>query len=42
MKTEGRKLLGHAMCDIIRPIGELSIAGQNIVEQSSILSGLTE
>jgi hypothetical protein len=42
MKTDGSKLLGHAMCDIIRPIGELSIAGQSIVEQSSILSGLTE
>jgi hypothetical protein len=42
MKTEGRKLLGHAMCDIIQPIRERSIAGQNIVEQSSILSGLTE
>jgi hypothetical protein len=35
MKTGGRKLLGHAMCDIIQPIGELSIAGQNIVEQSA-------
>ncbi|MEY2488462.1 MAG: hypothetical protein QOC70_404 [Verrucomicrobiota bacterium] len=42
MKTQGRKLLGQAMCDTIRPIGKLSIAGQSIVEQSSILSGLTE
>jgi hypothetical protein len=36
------KLLGHAMCDIVRPIGKLSIAGQSIIEQSLILSGLTE
>jgi hypothetical protein len=42
MKTRGCKLLGHAMCDMIRPIGELSIAGQRIVEQSSVLSGLIE
>jgi hypothetical protein len=42
MKTKGRKLLGWAMCDIVQPIGEISIAGQNIVEQSSILSGPTE
>jgi hypothetical protein len=40
--TPGRKLLGRAICDIIRPIGELSIAGQSILEQSSIVSGLTE
>ena len=42
MKTEGRSLLGQAMCDIIEPIGELSIAGQNIVEQSPVVSGLIE
>ncbi len=42
MKTPGRRLLGRVMCDIIRPIGELSIANQSIVEQPSILSGLTE
>jgi hypothetical protein len=42
MTTEGRKLLGQAMCDIIRQIGGLSIAGQSIVEQSSIVSGLIE
>jgi hypothetical protein len=40
MTTEGRKLLGRAMCDIIRPIGGLAIAAQSIVEQSSIVSGL--
>ena len=42
MKTDGRRLLGQAMCDIIEPIGELSIAGQNIVEHSPAVSGLTE
>jgi hypothetical protein len=42
MKTRGSKLLGQAMCDIIRLIGGLSIANQSIVEQSAILSGLTE
>jgi hypothetical protein len=42
MKTQRRNLLGRAMCDIIGTMGKLAIAGQNIVEQSSILSGLTE
>lgn len=42
MKAAERKLLGQAMCDILRPIGEPSIASQGIVEQPSILSGLTE
>jgi hypothetical protein len=42
MKTLERKLLGRVMCDIIRPIGELSIAGQSIVEQPSVPSGLIE
>jgi hypothetical protein len=42
MKTDGWRLLGQAMCDIIEAIGELSIAGQNIVEQSPVLNGLTE
>jgi hypothetical protein len=42
MKTAERRLLGRAMCDIVRPIGELSIASQSIVERPSILSGLTE
>jgi hypothetical protein len=42
MKIVRRKLLGHAMCDIIGTIGRLSIAGQNIFKQSSVLSGLTE
>ena len=33
-EAAARKLLGQAMCDIIRPIGELSeSAGQSIVEQ---------
>jgi hypothetical protein len=41
MTTEGGKLLGPAMCDIIGPIGGLSIAIQSILEQLSILSGLT-
>lgn len=42
MKTAERKLLGQAMCDIVRPIGGLSPASQSIVEQPSILSGLIE
>ena len=42
MKTAGRKLLGQAMCDIIRPIGELLITRKSIVEQPSMLNGLTE
>jgi hypothetical protein len=42
MKSAGRKLLGNAICDIIRPIGELAIAGQRIVEQPSIVRSLTE
>ena len=42
MTTGGRKLLGQAMCVIIRPLGGLSIAGQSMVEQPSIVSGLIE
>jgi hypothetical protein len=42
MKTPEPQLLGQTMCDIIRPIGKLPIASQSIVEQPSILSGLTE
>jgi hypothetical protein len=43
MKAKGRTLLGPAICDIIRQLeSSLSIDGQNIVEQSAILGGLTE
>jgi hypothetical protein len=42
MKPAAGKLLGRAMCDIIRPIGELAIAGRDIVEQPLIVNGLTE
>jgi len=42
MKIGPCRLLGHAICDMIRRIGELLIAGQIIVEQPAGLSGLTE
>ena len=41
-KIPEHKLLGQLMCGIIHLIGGLSIAGQNMVEQSRSLSGLIE
>ena len=41
MKPQRGNWLDRAMCDIIGRIGKLALAGQNIVEQWSILSGLT-
>jgi hypothetical protein len=42
MRLAGGKLLGQALCDMIRPNGRPLDATRNIVEQAAAWSGLTE